>query len=199
MTFTTLKDKTYEVKMGLINPIDNSAYLTLSGQNQIYQIDPIELALEGYDLAQLVESKVLALNTESLASLEFYSPKGLELKLLKKEEQWVDQNGLPLAEAKVDKFFERLESIKSFSILDELTPAQREYMDKIMASPILSLKLIADQSVRTYVVGEIKNGIPGMDLGKSSFYALSTEERKSFVLLERDQVKIFEQKSSELK
>lgn len=191
MKFTTSKDKAYEIKMGLINPIDNSAYLSLSSQNQIYQIDPIEITLESYDLAQLVESRVLAINESSLASLELYSPKGLEVKLLKKEDTWVDQNGFIIESAKVKKYFERLEDLKSFSILSNLTGAQQEFMENVMATPVYTLKLISAQGVRSYFLSEIKNGIPGMNLARSNFYALSTEEKKSFVLLDKDQLKAF--------
>lgn len=199
LNFTTSKNRAYEIKVGLINPIDNSAYLSLSTQNQIYQIDPLEITLESYDLAQLVESRVLALNVDSLASLEIYSEKGLELKLLKKELQWVDQNGLTLNNSKVSKFFARLEDLKSFSILDKLTPEQQNFMTQASSTPTYSLKLISAQGVRTYMLSEIKNGIPGMSLDRTNFFALSTEEKKSFVLLDKDQLRPFAVKSSELK
>jgi hypothetical protein len=199
LNFTTTKDKAFEIKMGLINPIDNSAYLSLSSQNQIYQIDPIEITLESYDISQLVESRVLALNSESLVSLEIYSRTGLEVKLLKKDDQWVDQNGLSLDGTKVKRYFEKLEELKSFSILSNLTGPQQEFMETVMATPIYTLKLISAQGVRSYFVSEVKNGIPGMNLARSNFYALSAEEKKSFVLLEKDQAKAFNQKSSDLK
>lgn len=199
LTFKTFQDKSYEVKMGLINPIDNSAYLSLSSQNQIYQIDPIEITLESYDISQLVESRVLALNPESLVSLEIYTPTGLEVKLLKKEELWVDQNGVSLETNKVKKYFEKLEDLKSFTILDKLTVPQQAFMETVMATPIYTLKLISAQGVRSYFVSEIKNGIPGMNLSQSNFYALSSEEKKSFVLIEKEQLRAFTLKSSELK
>ncbi len=199
LTFKTFLDKSYEVKMGLINPIDNSAYLSLSSQNQIYQIDPIEITLESYDISQLVESRVLALNTESLVSLEIYTPTGLEVKLLKKEELWVDQNGVSLETNKVKKYFEKLEDLKSFTILDKLTVPQQAFMEAALASPIYTLKLISAQGVRSYYVSEIKNGIPGMSLAQSNFFALSSEEKKSFVLIEKEQLRAFTLKSSELK
>ena len=199
LNFATTKNKSYEIKMGLINPIDNSSYLSLSSQNQIYQIDPIEITLESYDLAQLVESRVLAINPDSLASLELYSAKGLEVKLLKKEDLWVDQNGLNLELGKVKKYFERLEDLKSFSILTNLTGEQQKFMETAMATPVFTLKLISSQGVRSYFVSEIKNGIPRMNLAKSNFYALSSEEKNSFVLIEKDQLKSFTINSADLK
>jgi Domain of unknown function (DUF4340) len=199
LLFTNSKDKNFEIKMGLINPIDNSAYLSLSSQDQIYQIDPIEMALETYDLAQLVESKVLALNTDSLQSLELYGEGSLRLKLFRKEELWLDQSGAQLSEAKVKKFFERLEEIKSSSILEKLTTEQQIFMEQAMASPAMSLKLISGQGVRTYVVGQVKGQIPGMNVIKSDTFALSTEEKQSFILIDKDELKILSTKSEDLK
>ena len=199
LNFTNIKNKTFEIKVGLINPIDNSAYLSLSSQNQIYQIDPLEMTLESYDLAQLVESRVLALNPDSLMALEIYNPKGLELKLVKKEAQWVDQNGTLLNEAKIQKFFERLEDLKSFSILSNLSGPQQQFMETAMASPVYTLKIITAQGVRSYIISEIKNGITGMTLQKNNFYALSSDEKKSFVLLDTDQLRAFSIKTNELK
>lgn len=197
LLFTNSKQKSFEIKMGLINPIDNSAYMTISTQNQIYQIDPLEIQLESYDLSQLVESKVLALNVESLVSLEVYSESGLSLKLLKKEDQWHGDSG-ELAPAKVTKFLERLEALKSTSILENLTPEQKELMDRATAVPLYSLKLITTQGVRTYIVGEVKGGIPGTSVS-GTVYALSGEERKSYVLIDKDQLKVFGTKTNELK
>ena len=199
LLFTNVKNKNFEIKMGLINPIDNSAYLSLSTQDQIYQIDPIEMALESYDLAQLVESKVLALNIDSLQSLEIYGTDGLRLKLLKKDAQWVDQEGAILSDSKVKRFFERLEEIKSFTILDKLNTDQQIFMEQNMATPAYSLKLISASGVRTYLVANVKGQIPGMSIVKSDTMALSTEEKQSFILLDSGEVKILSTKSSELK
>lgn len=199
MLFTNFKNKAIELKVGLINPIDNSAYLGLSTQNQIYQIDPLEMALESYDLAQLVDSKVLAITTETLASLEIYDEQGLTLKVLKKDGQWVDQQGAALSESKVERLLGRLEDLKSFSILENLTPEQKEFMDKATALPKFTLKLITTQGVRSYVIGEVKGQIPGTNVSRSRSYALSSEERKSFVLLDQDQLKVFATKQSDLR
>ncbi|MFL5783170.1 MAG: DUF4340 domain-containing protein [Bacteriovoracaceae bacterium] len=198
LLFTNFRDRKFEIKMGLINPIDNSAYMTISTQNQIYQIDPLEIQLESYDLAQLVESKILALNVDSLVSLEIYGEAGLLLKLLKKEDKWLGEGGVELAGAKVTKFLERLEAIKSTSILENLTGEQKEVMDRATAVPHYSLKLITNQGVRTYVIGEVKGGIPGTSIN-GNVYALSGEERKSYVLIDKDQLKVFGTKQNELK
>jgi hypothetical protein len=199
LQFTNDKNKNVEIKLGLINPIDNSAYLSLNSQNQIYQIDPLEMALETYDISQLVESRVLALNPESLLSLEIYQTIGPEIKLLKKDQIWVDQNGVELNQQKVEKFFEKLEDLKSFSILSSLTPEQQKIMEEALSAPSYTMKLITAQGVRSYFIAEIKNGLPGIAVGKNQFLALTTDDKKSFVLLESDQLKLFSIKTNDLK
>jgi hypothetical protein len=199
LQFTNEKNKNIEIKLGLINPIDNSAYLSLNSQNQIFQIDPLEMALETYDISQLVESRVLALNAESLLALEIYPSSGQETKLLKKDQTWFDQNGNELNQQKVIKFFERLEDLKSFSILTSLTSEQQKVIETSLATPDFTMKLITAQGVRSYFITEIKNGLPGISVGKNQFLALTTDDKKSFVLLESDQLKIFALKTSELK
>ncbi len=199
LNFTNTKNKNFEIKMGLINPIDNSAYLSLSTQDQIYQIDPIEMALESYDLPQLVESKVLAVNADSLQGLELYDQAGLQLKLIRKESEWLDQTGVVLTEAKVKKFFERIEQITSFSILDKLNAEQQAFMEKTMATSAYNLKLISSQGVRTYIFAKVDGQIPGMNVTKSDTYSLSSDDKQSFVLISRDELKMLSTKSSDLK
>jgi hypothetical protein len=199
LIFTNSKNRNFEIKMGLVNPIDNSAYLSLSGQDQIFQIDPIEMALENYDLAQLVESKVLALNTDSLQSLEIYTPGGPGLKLIKKGDQWLDQEGIILTDLKVFKFLEMIEEIKSFSILSNLTKEQEVFMEKTMEKPAWSLKLVSAQAVRTYLIGELLSDIPGTNVFKNGTYALTTDEKQSFVLIDKEELKILSTKGADLK
>ena len=191
MNFINDKNKAFEIKMGLINPIDNSAYISLSTQNQIYQIDPLGMALESYDLAQLAESKVLALNKEALLSFEIYNETGLVVKLHRKGEEWVDQAGAVQNEAKVTKFFDRLEALKSQKILENLTPEQKIEMDKSVATPLYSLKIISGTGVRSYMIGEIKSAIAGLDVPLPA-YVLTSEDKKSFVTIDRDSIKIFQ-------
>jgi len=199
LLFTNDKNKDFEIKMGLINPIDNSAYLSLSSQDQIYQIDPIEMALESYDLIQLVESKVLAINPDSLQSIEIAGQEGLKFKLGKRDNSWIDQNGTELNPDKVMRFISKLEDIKSYSILEKLNSDQQSFLERTIQLPSISLKIITSQGVRNYYMNEIKGQIPGMNVVKNNSFILTNEDKQSFVLLEKDELKVLSSKVTELK
>jgi len=183
-------NKKLEMKMGLINPIDNSAYMTLSHQDQIFQIDPLQIALESYDLSQLVESKVLALNFESLASMELYQKNNLLIKFLKKENNWMDQNGVLLASNKVREFIDKLESIRSQSILDNLSAEQKEFLNKIVSASVYTLKIISTVGVRNYFFGHLKDSPVLPDLPKEirGSFIMSSEDKDSFVIIHNEEL-----------
>lgn len=198
LLFTNDRAKDFEVKMGLINPIDNSAYLSVSTQDQIYQIDPMEIAIEAWDLTQLVESRILAIHLPSLQGVELSGAVN-NLKILRQADGWTDQNGALLATSKVEKFIERLSELRSSSILENLSNDQRETLEKVMNTPVLEMRIRTEFGERTYVIGELRGGIPNMPLGAEARYVLSNEEKNSFVLLNRDQLRVLTLRLNELK
>ena len=200
LLFTNFKNEPFEVNIGLINPIDNSAYLSLSTQNQIFQIEPIKLALESFDLVKLVDSKVLALGVDSLTSLEILKDEKLQTKVVKKDAQWLDGAGASLSGEKVRALFERLENIKSSHILEAATPEQQAFMERVLVKPTYRLKLVSTLGVRNYLLSEVTEPVPGLSLSlEDAAWALSSEDKKSYVLLGRGQIRNFETTTAQLK
>jgi len=201
LNLETPKKKIYEIKMGLINPIDNSAYMSISSQDQIYQIDPLEISLESYDLPQLVESKVLALNLESMASMELYEQNNLLFKFLKKDDQWIDQNGAVLTNSKVNNFFDKLEAVKSSSILEHLNPDQKDFLNKVLSSSSYTLKIISNVGVRNYFFSELKSGAqnPGLPKEALGSFVMASEDKDSFVLIDISELNFFQVRSKDFK
>ena len=199
LIFENTNGKMLEVKMGLINPIDNSAYLSLSTQNQIYQIDPLELALEAWDLPQLVDSKILAFSVPDLLEIEISRPGTDDFKILRKDESWVDATGTVLGQKKVADFIERLLDLKSLSILEKLNDDQLASLQSTVATPVVSFKLVTRNGIRSYRIGEIKPGLEGLGLAGEAKYVFTNDERISFSALGKDQLRVFNVRSSELK
>lgn len=199
LLFTNDKEKDFEVKMGLINPIDNSAYLSVSTQDQIYQIEPMEIAIESWDLTQLVESRILAIHFPALEGVELSGTLN-NLKIQRQQESWTDQNGNALSTAKIEKFVERLSELRSSSILENLSQDQRDSLERVMNNPVLEMRIRTETGERAYMIGELsRGGIPNMPLGPDARFVLSNEEKKSFVLINRDQLRILSVKLNELK
>src|SRR5690606_5068153 len=118
------------------------------------------------------ESKVLAINPDSLQSIEIAGQEGLKFKLGKRDNSWIDQNGTELNPDKVMRFISKLEDIKSYSILEKLNSDQQSFLERTIQLPSISLKIITSQGVRNYYMNEIKGQIPGMNVVKNNSFIL---------------------------
>lgn len=199
LTFENTKGKTFELKMGLINPIDNSAYISLSTQNQIYQIDPLEIALEAWDLPQLVDSKILAFSVPDLLEVEVGGPEINDFKFLRKDDGWVDSTGAALNSKKVEDYVARLLELKSISILENLNEDQMGHLQKTVATPVVNFKLVTKSGIRSYRIGEIPSTLQGITLSPEAKYVFTNDERLSFSVLGKDQIRLFTLRQNELK
>lgn len=199
LSFENLKGKTFELKMGLINPIDNSAYISLSTQNQIYQIDPLEIALEAWDLPQLVDSKILAFSVADLLEVDVSGAGINDFKFLRKDDSWVDGTGTNLNPKKVEDFIGRLLDLKSLSILENLTEEQLAGLQKSVAAPAINFKLVTRNGIRSYRIGEISGSIPGISLSPEAKYVFTNDERVSFSVLGKEALRVFSLRANELK
>lgn len=183
-----------ELKFGLLNPIDNSSYMTFTGATQIYQIDPLSLSLESYDLAQMAESQVLALNIDSIQSFELFKETSTVFRWQKSEDKWKDQAGDEIQAIKIQKYLERWENVKSSLVLDSENVDQRAVLERLLAAPQYLLRVQTLGGLRTYTLSLLTEAIPGVSLGVNQYYILSTDEKKSFSFVERIQLNFLDKK-----
>lgn len=199
LLFSTAKNKDYEIKLGLINPIDNSAYLSISSQDQIYQIDPLEMALETYDLSSLIEARVLAFSRRSMNSIEIKENNISQLFIKQKEGIWSDELSEPLAKDKVAQFLTLVEDMKSSSVLENLSSDQLTSFQEMINKQAILLKIELKEEVRSYYLTEIKKGLLGVGQQFNGQYLFSSEEMKSFSIIKKDQIKFLQTTTKNLK
>jgi hypothetical protein len=194
VSLSAISGRTLELKLGLINPIDNSSYMTFSGATQIYQIDPLSLSLESYDLAQMAESQILALNIESLQSFELVKENTSVLRWQKTADKWLGQTGNELNPEKIQKYFDKWENVKSSLVIEAGTPDQKLILERLLTNPQYLLRVQTFGGLRTYTITPYLESIPGVNLGVNQFYILSTDDKKSFSFVEKAQLNFLDKK-----
>lgn len=192
MLFSTSKNKDYEIKLGLINPIDNSAYLSISSQDQIYQIDPLEMALETYDLSQIVEARILAINWEGVKELEILENGNSKLHIKQNDGIWSDTQDEKISMEKFENFQAQIDEMKSSSILENLSADQVKHFQELMTKNSWELKFIFNDRVRNYYLTEVKKNLPGMGKQFNGLFLFSNDEMKSFSVIKKDQLKFLQ-------
>ena len=194
VTLNAISGRSLELKLGLINPIDNSSYMTFSGATQIYQIDPLSISLESYDLAQMAESQILALNIEAIQSFELVKENVSVFRWQKNAEKWLTQLGDEITPEKIQKYFDKWENVKSSLVIEVGTPEQKLVLDRLLAAPQYLLRVQTLGGLRTYTISPYSEPIPGVNLGVNQFYILSTDEKKSFSFVEKAQLNFLDKK-----
>lgn len=193
LLLTTSKNKDYEIKLGLINPIDNSAYLSISSQDQIYQIDPLEMALETYDLSTIIEARILAINWSEVKEIEILEDKNSKLFIKQYEETWRDSlQQEELSKDKVQAFLGQLDEMKSSSILENLTTEQVEHFQDLLNAQSWEIKIVSQDKVQNFFVTEIKRNLPGMGQQFKGQFLFSNSEFNSFSVVKKDQLRFLQ-------
>lgn len=194
VTLNAISGRNLELKLGLINPIDNSSYMTFSGATQIYQIDPLSISLESYDLAQMAESQILALNIEAIQSFELVKENVSVFRWQKNADKWLTQLDAEITPEKIQKYFDKWENVKSSLVIEVGTPEQKIVLDRLLAAPQYLLRVQTLGGLRTYTISPYSESIPGVNLGVNQFYILSTDEKKSFSFVEKAQLSFLDKK-----
>jgi len=188
------KGKGLELKFGLINPIDNSSYLTFTGASQIYQIDPLAISLESYDLTQLAESQILALNIDSIQSFELVKDNNSIFRWQKAADKWLDQANAEISSEKIQKYLERWENVKSSLVVEVINPDQKLILERLIATPQYVLRVQTMGGLKNYTLSPLTESIPGVNLAVNQFYILSSDEQKSFSFVEKAQLNFLDKK-----
>ena len=105
--YTNLNEK-YLVKIGLMNPINNTSYMTVSGHNRIFQTNLFKGRLEKLELSDFIESQVFSKNISEIKSFKLYQGRSNSPfnELTFKNDQWQTRKYKVISNEKLAKKLE---------------------------------------------------------------------------------------------
>lgn len=159
------------IRMGLINPVDNSTYLTVSDQNIIYHIDALKTSLNSLNLSDLTESKIFSFSKETLSALKIFkgdkNESTLKLSFSKNSEGWGSREGSLLNTSKTNTFLEKILGLKSLT-LPSLSPEILKKIEEAQGNPLLTIEMESDDhKIVTYKIMPLQTPIPELDIANS--------------------------------
>jgi hypothetical protein len=185
-----------EIAFGLVNPIDNTTYFTLTDGPWIYQSQVFGLPLENVTAEELLDSRALAFNPDQVLSLEI-TPNGA--RLTKSEGQWLDGRGAALDNRKVEEFLLKLQTLKGHTVLDKLTPDQQAAVQRLMETPQATLRLGLPQGLETYHFSTPLDRVGDLKLERPGSVLLMREGAMNPVAMGKEQLSVLNKRESELR
>ncbi len=204
VTLIDSNGKESNLKFGLINPLDNSTYVSLSDQDAIYHIDNITTTLNTLDLANFVDTRIFTFNPEEVVSLTiFRGPKEKKNKnflIEKKETDWFGQRERTLNSDSVKDYLQQLSHLKSPLILDEVTEELQNEVDKYLEKPAFEMVITDSKGVQnTYLLSGLIRSLPGVKLEKWQHYIIKPSNRKFPYILQKKSLEVFQQSERRLR
>jgi hypothetical protein len=196
--------KKQNLKIGLINPIDNSTYITTSENDAIYHVDSLEHSLEKFNLSDLIDSKIFAQNNKTVKEVKIFrghlNSKNLQLKLVRTGADWQGKSQKLLQLEKVEKYLDSLFSLKSLMILDKVSENLKIQIDKKLRTPLYTIivKDNSDNEVK-FIVSSLINQLPDLKLEKRKNFLISASDRSYSYILSKENLVHFSKTQKKLK
>lgn len=199
--FETQDSSLIQVSFGLINPIDNSTYFSLTGSDLIYQSNTLSLPLESVTPDELLDSKALALNSELVSMIEIQEApfQAIQLRVNKISDLWQDNSGQRMDSKKLERYIGDLQNIKSYMVLDKLSPIASAELEKIMSAPRWRLKIAQREYTETFFVAGPLTDIGDFRLEKANSLLFYREGTTTPIVLPPDMQNIFKKSDSQLR
>ncbi|EQC46647.1 DUF4340 domain-containing protein [Bacteriovorax sp. Seq25_V] len=202
----TIKDKNDELKtlsFGLVNPIDNSTYLSVSGDNAIYHINVLKMSFEKIELSSIIDSQIFNFNWNQVKSIKIYPQRQTSAALAMERSadgtNWVS-GSMALDEEKVGEYLNELISMKSHIILDKTDDELTAELDKILSVPFFKIVIETTKNeTNTYEISYFVNTLPNVKIEKKQNFIIRASNRKHPFLVNKDFMKLFYKRSNQYK
>ena len=186
----------YKLLFGLINPIDNSTYLTKSDSGVIYHVDALKGSLETLDFSNFIDSKIIAFNQDDINSLKIYRGRSknrrVQLAMKKEDKKWYGAKRRELDQKKAINYIKTLTSLRSTFILDKVNEKAQEKIDRYLTTPLYSMEITDnDNNVVTYKISAIIHSLPGIKMEKRQNFIIEASHRNHPFLFNKEDLTSF--------
>ncbi len=209
ITMTTTKQiapyesDTFNISIGLLNPIDGSTYITASNKDAIYHIEPISNPIELMGLSDFVDSRVVSLPETSITEVQIYRgsiDSGRQLLSISRTEsnEWVSfssnnsNDPRDLETQKVREFLVQLRNIRAQLILDKRTEALESAIDRLFNRPHYSFSIsdLEGEPVLYETSAVINQALPDLRLEPGESFIVRASNRQHPYVVHKDTLSV---------
>lgn len=192
--------KTINIQVGLMNTIDNSTYLKIAGRVGIYHVEAPAVSLENANILDLIESQIISIDLNTIISLKISHAQKAILEIKKKDGNWFDNEGNPLATDKIDDFFQELSGLKSSFILDKQTESQKKQINSLASRAEYTLSIEDNLANKiNYAISDIVKSLSDIDLKGEEYFIVTISNNTTAYVVKKEFYELFNRKSDSLK
>lgn len=182
-------EETLQLKVGLINPINNTSYITVSGINTIYQIELLKNNIEQMNLSEFIESSIFSPKAAEIQEFHLFSRDQKESlnSLTRSGNEWQSKRYKSISNQSVEEKLNEILNIKTHMIVDKVDDKLQTFIANYLESPIYTIKIktIHDKNI-TYNISSLIKAIPELKLDKKQFFIMTASDRQYPYIIDKD-------------
>jgi hypothetical protein len=202
LTLTDDKNKNIILSVGIMNTIDNSTYMKISGKNGIYHVEAPSISLENITLADLVESSVFDINFKTMLSFKIFKKTSSvpTFEIHKKDGIWMTAEDRPIDIKRLEDMIDDFITLKSSFTLDTPTDAQKKQSQLLISNAEYTLKIESTEGkILLYKVSPITKNLVEVPLKDEAHFIINENHSPVIYVVKKDFLKIFELTNDNLK
>ncbi len=201
MTLQNAAGDKKKISFGLVNPIDNSTYVSLENEKAIYHVNNLNIPFERIELSSLIDSRIFDMNWKEIKKFKLFSQssKTPSLSFTKEKSLWISGKK-QLQENRMIKYLTELTSLRSTFILDERTEALNKKLERYTKKPFFNLQIQTSSGEEIdYKVSYIISSLPGIKMEKKQNFIIKASNRQHPFLVNKSFMKLFYKRTSSFK
>jgi hypothetical protein len=189
------------MSVGLINPINQSAYIMFSNLDKIFQINTIDYSFESVVIGDLIDAAVFSFTTANLELVQIFrgQSKIAFFNIKKVGKFWIDSKGKQLDADNIQQFITSLKALKSNIILDSLTDKSNELLTRAFSRPQYRLALKEFDQKSEVTISNVLYRTADLKIEKKQYFAVKSDNKVHPMLLSKNYLYLFNQKEYKLR
>lgn len=202
LTLTDDAGKSLLISLGIMNAIDNSTYMKISGKSGIYHVEAPSISLENITIADLIKSTIFEFDVKKILSFKILKKKSqaVVFEVSKKEGIWTSTDGKKINTAKLEDLLNEFANLKSNFTLVELTDAQKNITNNLFSAGDYTVKITMDDNLEMlYNIGAATKNIPDLALSNEEYFVISEAKTPIIYVIKKEFMNLFEVKPETVK
>lgn len=196
------KDESINIKIGLINPIDNTSYLVVSGRDQIYQTSLFNYQLERLELSDFVDSGVFSMELDNIKRFSLYQGKEtIPSHVLENlEGSWISNKYNSIQNRNVETKLTTVLDVKTHMIVDKVDEELQTFINNYTSSPLYRISIeTKDGKTVSYKVTSLIKSIQELRVEGKQYFIMSASDRPYPFLISKQYLDRFFIKYADIK
>ena len=168
------------VKIGLINSINNTSYILISGNNQIYQTTTLDFAFESLALSDFVDAGVFSMKLSEIKRFTLYQGKNFSPNnvLERTTSGWISKKYNSITNKNVEEKIQSYLDINTHMIVDRMNNELETFINNYLTSALYRIVIQTNSGKKiTYKVTSLIKEVKELRLESRQYFIMSASDR----------------------